>query len=448
MHINTIYMKNYRRFAEAKFSFPSRFTVIIGNNAAGKTTAMDALSFAIGCFVRGLDTGYHSTQNESPRSIYPEDVRWAPGYGTERKEQFPVIIEAEGKLFDQPNTWSGRQEGMDRQRNKVLLDKGEKKIEEAAKRAQVIARSEQESEQVILPLLAYFGPERLGTGLRLTKRKDEGKSKVEQVPYAKQGARLEGYIDCLSPKSSGKQFKSWFKTLEDRVSKFADPIDIQQVKLFSEKISEIIPAYRNIRYDFAKDEIAGFFEDAEGNVTNLPLSSLSNGFQNFIGILADLSYRCIKLNPHLKEKAAEVPGIVLIDEIDLHLHPTWQRRVVADLKRAFPNVQFIVTTHSPFVVQSLKAEELINLDSMPPVVADPDARSLEENALYMGVSSPRSEDFEEKTAFAEHYMNALSSGGLTPQIEQELNDHLEKFSDDPAFVAKLKIEKLFKTGKV
>lgn len=64
------------------------------------------------------------------------------------------------------------------------------------------------------------------------------------------------------------------------------------------------------------------------------------------------------LNP-LEEKA-----VILIDELDLHLHPKWQKEIVADLKRTFPNSQFIVSTHSPFIVQSLDADELFDIETM------------------------------------------------------------------------------------
>ncbi|MEQ1746640.1 MAG: AAA family ATPase [Saprospiraceae bacterium] len=442
MRINSLFLKNYRRFEECELNFSERFTVIIGDNASGKTAVMDALSFALGCFVRGLDPIYRSPQSESPRSIYAEDVRLSPGYGTEMREQLPVIVQAEGRLFDRESLkWSGKQEKMDRGKNKISLDNGAKTIQKLANESQRLARDEQKSPSVVLPLIAYFGPERLGTEHRLTKRKKE------KVSYAKQGSRLEGYIDCLSVKSSGKLFKSWFKTLTDQRNKFQNPIDIQQITTFRNTVSKIIPEWEGIEYDFARDEFVGFFHDLNGQNVYLPLSSLSNGYQNFIGIIADLTYRCVKLNPHLKERAVEeTPGVVLIDELDLHLHPKWQRRVVENLKMAFPRVQFITTTHSPFIVQSLKATEVINLDDAPLLAADPLNRSLEESALFMGAPSHRSIIFEEKTAFAERYLKAIRNGGITPKMEQELEDHLQKFSDDPAFVASLKIEKLFETG--
>lgn len=104
----------------------------------------------------------------------------------------------------------------------------------------------------------------------------------------------------------------------------------------------------------------------------LPLEALSDGTRSVISMAADLAYRMVRLNPDLGARAAlETPGIVLIDEVDMHLHPSWQQAVVYDVRKAFPNVQFIVTTHSPQVLSTVPAEairilrwdnNLINID--------------------------------------------------------------------------------------
>ena len=88
--------------------------------------------------------------------------------------------------------------------------------------------------------------------------------------------------------------------------------------------------------------------------------------RNILGLAADIGYRAAVLNPHLQRDASKLtPGIVLIDEIDLHLHPKGQRRVTDDLRRTFPNMQFIAGTHSPFIIQSLRQGELIDLAKGP-----------------------------------------------------------------------------------
>jgi predicted ATP-binding protein involved in virulence len=91
----------------------------------------------------------------------------------------------------------------------------------------------------------------------------------------------------------------------------------------------------------------------------LPLSALSDGVQNMIALVADLAHRCARLNPHLRDAAArDTAGIVLIDEIDMHLHPRWQQMVVDLVRTAFPAIQFIMSTHSPHVLSTVDYESI------------------------------------------------------------------------------------------
>ena len=89
----------------------------------------------------------------------------------------------------------------------------------------------------------------------------------------------------------------------------------------------------------------------------LPVEQLSDGIRNMIGMVADMAFRAVKLNPQFGEQAAlQTPGIVMVDEVDMHLHPEWQQVVLQGLNQAFPLVQFIVTTHSPQVISTIPKE--------------------------------------------------------------------------------------------
>lgn len=89
----------------------------------------------------------------------------------------------------------------------------------------------------------------------------------------------------------------------------------------------------------------------------LSVSQLSDGVRAAFGLVADIAFRCAILNPQYGAKApARTHGIVLVDEVDLHLHPAWQQKILNTLQLAFPKLQFIVTTHSPQVVSSVPRE--------------------------------------------------------------------------------------------
>lgn len=160
-----------------------------------------------------------------------------------------------------------------------------------------------------------------------------------------------------------------------------------------------------------------------------------------------------QLNPALGELAVEqTPGVVLIDELDLHLHPSWQRRIVNDLKRTFPKVQFIVTTHSPFIIQSLEEGELRRLHEVDDdeVVSreefvNKSIEDISENVMEL-TDVQRSEKLNEMYKVAQEYYKLLQEGKDASDTKlEELKlklDQLESlYSEDVAYYAFLQMER-------
>lgn len=115
----------------------------------------------------------------------------------------------------------------------------------------------------------------------------------------------------------------------------------------------------NIKFNFKASRVMVEFEE---NVI-IPFEHLSDGQRTVLGLFCDIARRMSILNPHLDaEESLKGKGVVLIDELDLHLHPRWQRRIVDDLKSIFPNIQFIATTHSPHIIQDISPSEIIILE--------------------------------------------------------------------------------------
>ncbi len=440
MKINRIHIKNYRSIDTITLSFPSQFTVLIGDNGTGKTTILDALSIAMGGFLLGLEKQYLSPQTNTPRTIVLDDIRRVAFGRKEIVDQLPVSIEASGYVMNKEMTW--KRELLKKSKKTTATTKDAKMIIDCANEAQSNTRDIEKHRNVTLPLLAYHGTGRLWAEHR------------EKIEYKKQGTRLEGYLDCTSPKSSGKQFKAWFKTLEDEARKFEEPEDQLQLNVIKEVLRQIVPEWEDVAFSFAEDDLLGFFKTPEGKTKYLPFRMLSDGYKNMIGIVADIASRCMKLNPHLGEFAVKkTPGIVLIDELDLHLHPKWQKKIVGDLKNAFPEIQFIVTTHSPFIIQSLKADEIMQLDrdnQNESIDNEPFRDSIEEIAasLMKVPNVERSHLFKEMEQNATEYFNLISEGKNSKNSEKVRDiktklDQLElNYSDDPAYVALMKAERL------
>lgn len=91
----------------------------------------------------------------------------------------------------------------------------------------------------------------------------------------------------------------------------------------------------------------------------LPVRAMSSGVQAVISLIVDLAFRCLRLNSVHAEDALSISyGIVMIDEIEQHLHPGWQQRILPSIRKIFPNIQFIVATHSPEVLTTVKSEQI------------------------------------------------------------------------------------------
>ncbi|MGM0706284.1 MAG: AAA family ATPase, partial [Bacteroidota bacterium] len=129
-------------------------------------------------------------------------------------------------------------------------------------------------------------------------------------------------------------------------------------RLVRTAITQMVEGATDLRYSPQREEVVVVFKNNEV----YPLDYLSDGQRTTLTLVGDLATRMARLNPHLGEDAlSATPGVVLIDELGLHLHPTWQRHIVQDLRRTFPQVQFITTTHSPQIISEVEPSALIHL---------------------------------------------------------------------------------------
>ena len=173
----------------------------------------------------------------------------------------------------------------------------------------------------------------------------------------------------------------------------------------------------------------------------IDIKQLSDGERSFVALISDLGRRLALANPDLANPLLGA-GVVLIDEIELHLHPKWQLELLENLRTIFPNIQFIVTTHSPYIIQTAREGELISLDGE--VTVDPSGKSLEEVSKYvMDVEnseySPRIKEMKEVARIylqlSQEFKN--SNKERKREIQLELARLLAPFSDNPAYIALL-----------
>jgi predicted ATP-binding protein involved in virulence len=425
MKISTINIKNFKGLPDQQYRLNPQFTVFIGDNASGKTSVLDALAVSLGSFFIEMGIAINT------RTIQDHEVRTINTNGQARP-QLPVSIVANGTVNDQELTWK---------REIIKQKTTSKDAKSISQLGRELMQKSRAGENVIFPVIAYHGTGRLW-------------AEHEKVGFQMQEEGIKmAYNNCLSAKSSSKEFLEWYKTQEDTIAKFDQPLDKAHLTAFKNTILALIPDQRwhDMAFDRKQDALVGIFKDAAGQKHKLSYRQLSDGFRTIVGLAADIAYRCIQLNPHLAENAViDTPGVVLIDELDLHLHPNWQRHVIADLKRVFPKIQFVATTHSPFLVQSLAKDELINLDADTlGVETHPFNYGIEDVAeIEMGVEGvARSEAFNERVKIAAEYYRLIAQGKTSDNddevaaLQTRLDELEDRFSDDAVFVAALQLER-------
>ncbi len=242
----------------------------------------------------------------------------------------------------------------------------------------------------------------------------------------------------------------WLMTREtEAIQQGKSPSLYQAVKqAIVESIDNCQNVYFDVRYGALMIDLVLPDGENEARPQRMPFRLLSDGYRNMVALVADITYRMARLNPHLGEEVAQkTPGIVLIDEIDLHLHPKWQRGVVASLKKVFPRVQFVATTHSPFIIQSLEPGELIHLgQDRPSDYADRSIEDIVED--IMGVEMPwRSKRYLQMKNTATEYYKLLDEGKDAEtdeelkRIKARLDDLLLPYSNNPAYQAFMELQR-------
>ena len=423
MRLNRLTLKNFNCFEQRQLDLAARFNLIVGDNATGKTTLLNGMAVGLGSLFLGFPSPAVA------RSISRDEARLAffeHGDAITAESQFPVHVECKGEVSGEPGEW--RRELLSEDGRTTRQDAGWIQTISGRMRDQVKAGN-----SVVLPVLSFYGTGRLWVQKR-----------QREVKTIKPDTRFMGYLDCLDPASDEKRLLQWFKTQEIAAVQQGQPIGT--LEACRHAILACVPDAVCVHFDVRRDQLM-----IQLPHRSLPFSYLSDGFRNMVAMVADIAVRCATLNPHLKERAAlETPGVVLIDEIDLHLHPKWQRRVVNDLLTAFPMIQFVGTTHSPFVIQSLPpldGVQLINLDN--PDAEDFANKSVEDiSEEVQGVELPqRSQRWLDMMNQAEEYFEMLADDAKVNEQQKQLaRMKLEKaampFSDSPAYHAFIKMQEL------
>jgi predicted ATP-binding protein involved in virulence len=333
-------VQNYRRFERLKVEFEPDTTVIVARNGGGKSAMLDAASRMLGPYVAQF--GGQPPLFTGPdvhRSTFPDGHVQAP-------PKLPMCVSAGARHRDDRLDWHIAIENIGKRVRPTSRD--------ARPMADLARRLREEMAEaaspVTAPVFASYGTGRLWNDD--TTRKE-----------AEAQTRERGYDRCLSAHSSSRQLVSWM-----RQQSFADYQDSVSGRVRGDAMGVVGRAcdlvlepsgWSALEFDPLAQTITAFHPD----LGRMPFGWLSDGVRSTLALVADLAFRCYLINPHLGPEAAiGSPGTVLIDEVDLHLHPEWQFKIVPRLQQAFPRLQLIVTTHSPQVLSSVEGRSLRILD--------------------------------------------------------------------------------------
>jgi predicted ATP-binding protein involved in virulence len=402
MKVREVTVTNFRGFAgERRFELSERFTVIAGINGRGKSSLLDGLALLLARLLRAL-----ALSDGDQRTISATDVHAGQEAASLAMRVNCAGIPVKYDVTFRPSSRRVRARGLSNTvRQQIVANYGD------------LSRDDDQA-----PVAMYFTTDRAGYRLPRTLPSDLPKGQR----LAHQGAlsnRMVDYRDFMG------RYRLWAQEKSSELAAFNHVLSI-----FLDGFSDVVVEERPLRLTIKK------------GIARLSIQQLSDGERAFVAVLGDLVRRLALANPELANPL-EGHGVVLIDELELHLHPLWQREVVEKLRASFPNIQFVATTHSPFVIQSLRPGELITLD--PDEFSDYSNRSVEDIAEHvMGVEVPqKSERYLEMMKAAEEYYRLLREAPDTAhEAEERLAELAVRFSDDPAYQAQLKLERASRPG--
>lgn len=442
MKLKEIRLKNFRCYEDLTVPLHEQLTVLVAPNGQGKTAILDAIGISLWTYVRGFDLG------ENPSlDIYVDDIRLILDKRQDQStmtRQLPTEIIATNINNFQ---WMRFRED-EKNDGKTYEDKNAEKLNNESKEIQQSIRKTDKQIKT-LPIFLHYGVNRgLGRGETFS----SPTLKLDFIDYSNidenRNIRTFAYHECLFSKSDYRNFKRWFhsvsmdyinniiKALGTTINKYdIDNFETYQKKLNTPISSISIPVNEILKSSgWGNPSLIDFFDIGleHKHHGRLKISQLSDGIRNIFGMISDIAYRCYLLNSHLDKKSAkETEGIVLIDEVDMHLHPAWQQTILQDLQTAFPKLQFIVTTHSPQVLTTVPAECIRIIDGQNIYFASAGTKGAEASRLLdriFGVKNRPPQD--ENTLMLAEYRRLVYKDEWNSEKALELRKQLDVIFQD------------------
>ena len=324
MFIDEVTLKNFRGLGDIELHFDEHINLLVGVNGVGKSSVLEAMGIMLSTFtnrVKGTP-GY-------TKKLTNDDIK----SGTDALSA-TLYMQFQGEPLSWSTTRFAKDHGSGKTQSSELAS-----LNEIIKPLSLRLNEEQKKEEykTSVPLAAYYSVNRLFRG-------KANPNDIRKIKYAP----LDAYEKSVS--IDGVYFKAlanWFgyrqRYLESREGKNASSKD-SQLRAVEGAITAFLPEFSKLRYDENLKELF-IYKGKEA----LKLKQLSDGELCLIALIADIARRLAIANPALNNPL-HGEAVILIDEIDLHLHPGWQRKLIDNFRRTFPKTQFILSTHSPQMI--------------------------------------------------------------------------------------------------
>jgi predicted ATP-binding protein involved in virulence len=453
MKVKRLELKGFRGFDEIVLDFdtsPQRPTVFIGINGVGKSSILDALAILLSWFISGLKNENKKNENKKYRNIplYSENQ----AQGTR-----PSINDFENKC-DAINQSITVQYGDENDYKWSLSDSKKDDLEKddlenLDKLTDNVRNGIRDSILTSIPIIVYYTVNRSIPNITLDVQDNYSTTLLDAYEDAlayytsKNNDQFEYGQVVIRDRDSQKKsvlaaksitfdsFFKWFRNIEDLENENRrDEPDYRNKKLAAVRmaIHELIPEFDNLRVRRNPLRMT-----VNKNTQELIIDQLSDGEKCLLAMVGDIARRLAIANPSLDDPL-QGEGIVLIDEIELHLHPTWQRKIIPDLTRTFPNCQFIVTTHSPQVLSHVYSENIYILQSTPDgiIASQPessygrDSNQILENVMDV---SAYPEEIEKELLKLFRLIDRNDLEGAKQQLK-DIGTKMENRLDDPQLI--------------
>jgi predicted ATP-binding protein involved in virulence len=402
MKVRRLDMKCFRGFHELSLEFTGNVTVLVGVNGAGKTSILDCLAVLLSQVqAKILDDRRHSLR------FYETDIQNTQPHTLNRIE-----VSFEKQFF----RWSLAlaRKGISRGGSSDLLGLNHL-IEEVT-----LGESQE------LPLAIYYPVNRVpatGTPPRVTT------SRVYDFePF-------DAYVEALAgTQRHFKPFFDWFREREDLENEQRLQVDPNHrdrlLEAVRAAIEKLVPGFSGLRVQRAPLRMV-----VQKDGATLELDQLSDGEKSLLVLAGDLARRLAIANPGLQDPLS-AEAVVLVDEIEQHLHPGWQRMVIERLCQTFPNCQFIMTTHSPQVLSQIPAESVVLLDRGQRVALPAGTLGRDSNSILaevMGIPE-RPQDWANRI----HVISRMIDAGELPGARQALDALAKQLGEHDSEVVRLR----------